>query len=62
MPGVKYWRIQTGSANSKALHGGLTYRAFPDLNGWMVGRAVLCPSRGIHMISAHPFDFAQGKL
>ncbi len=36
MPGVAYWRIQTGSAETKALHGGLTYRAIPDLNGWML--------------------------
>jgi predicted enzyme related to lactoylglutathione lyase len=36
MPGVNYWRIQTGSAEPKALHGGLTYRALPDLNGWML--------------------------
>ena len=36
MPGVDYWRIQTGSAESRALPGGLTYRAIPDLNGWML--------------------------
>ena len=36
MPGVNYWRIQTGSAETKPLHGGLTYRAIPDLNGWML--------------------------
>ena len=36
MPGVSYWRIQTGSTEPKALHGGLTYRAIPDLNGWML--------------------------
>src|SRR5215471_4810369 len=36
MPGVNYWRIQSGSAESKPLHGGLTYRAIPDLNGWML--------------------------
>jgi len=36
MPGVDYWRIQTGSADTNALHGGLTYRAIPDLNGWML--------------------------
>jgi hypothetical protein len=32
MPGVSYWRIQTGSAETKLLHAGLTYRAIPDLN------------------------------
>jgi len=36
MPGVDYWRIQTGSAESKALNGGITYRAIPGLNGWML--------------------------
>jgi predicted enzyme related to lactoylglutathione lyase len=36
MPGVNYWRIQTGSTDPNALHGGLTYRAIPDLNGWML--------------------------
>ena len=36
MPGVNYWRIQTGSPETKPLHGGLTYRAIPDLNGWML--------------------------
>ena len=36
MPGVDYWRIQTGSTETKSLHGGLTYRAIPDLNGWML--------------------------
>jgi predicted enzyme related to lactoylglutathione lyase len=36
MPGVNYWRIQTGAAEGPALHGGLTYRGIPDLNGWML--------------------------
>jgi len=36
MEGVDYWRIQTGSAENKPLQGGLTYRAIPDLNGWML--------------------------
>jgi len=36
MAGVNYWRIHTGSTESKPLHGGLTYRAIPDLNGWML--------------------------
>jgi predicted enzyme related to lactoylglutathione lyase len=36
MPGVNYWRIQTGSAEPNALHGGPTYRAIPDLNGWVL--------------------------
>jgi predicted enzyme related to lactoylglutathione lyase len=36
MPGVNYWRVHTGSDEPKALHGGLTYRAIPDLNGWML--------------------------
>jgi predicted enzyme related to lactoylglutathione lyase len=36
MPGVNYWRVQTSSAETNALHGGLTYRAIPDLNGWLL--------------------------
>lgn len=36
MPGINYWRIQTGAAEGPALHGGLTYRAIPNLNGWML--------------------------
>src|SRR5512136_47785 len=36
MPGLNYFRIQTGAAEGPALHGGLTYRAIPDLNGWML--------------------------
>jgi len=36
MPGINYWRIQTGAADGPALHGGLTLRALPDLNGWML--------------------------
>jgi predicted enzyme related to lactoylglutathione lyase len=36
MPGVNYWRIQTGSTETEPFHGGLTYRAIPDLNGWML--------------------------
>ena len=35
-PGIDYWRIQTGGAESPALHGGLAYRAIPHLNGWML--------------------------
>ena len=36
MPGIGYWRIQTGSAETKPLHGGLTFRAIPDLNGFLL--------------------------
>ena len=35
MPGVEYWRIQVPST-SNALAGGLTYRAIPGLNGWLL--------------------------
>jgi hypothetical protein len=33
MPGVDYFRIQTGATEGPPLHGGLTDRAIPDLNG-----------------------------
>ncbi len=36
MPGVNYWRIQVPSAETRPLQGGLTCRAIPDLNGWML--------------------------
>jgi len=36
MPGINYWRIQTGAAEGPALHGGMTIRAIPNLNGWML--------------------------
>jgi len=36
MEAVDYWRINTGSDEASSLNGGLTYRALPDLNGWMV--------------------------
>jgi len=36
MPGVDYWRIQPGTIEAKNLQGGLTYRAIPDLTGWLL--------------------------
>jgi len=36
MPAVDYWRIQAGTAPNGALNGGLTHRAIPGLNGWML--------------------------
>ena len=45
MPGVDYWRISTGTREGgggsgagevASLNGGLTYRAIPNLNGWML--------------------------
>ena len=36
IPGFDYWRVQTGAADSPALYGGVTYRAIPDLNGWIL--------------------------
>ncbi|MFO0828967.1 MAG: VOC family protein [Phycisphaerales bacterium] len=36
MPGINYWRIHTGAEEGAPLHGGLTYRALPGLNGWML--------------------------
>ena len=36
MEAVDYWRINTGSGETNALGGGLTYRALPNLNGWML--------------------------
>src|SRR5690242_9480881 len=36
MEGIGYWSIQTSAPDGPALHGGLTSRAIPDLNGWML--------------------------
>ena len=36
MPGLNYWRIQIGTTGTKPLHGGLTYSAIPDLNGFLL--------------------------
>ena len=36
MEGIGYWRVQTGATAGAALHGGLTYRSIPNLNGWML--------------------------
>jgi predicted enzyme related to lactoylglutathione lyase len=36
--GVNYWRITTptGEGEGATMNGGLTYRALPDLNGWLL--------------------------
>ncbi|HTZ49383.1 MAG TPA: hypothetical protein VMH20_17465, partial [Verrucomicrobiae bacterium] len=36
MEGIEYWRVNTGSEETNPLNGGLTYKALPDLNGWML--------------------------
>ena len=36
MPAVDYWRINTRSDGGTSLNGGLTCRAIPGLNGWML--------------------------
>ena len=36
MPGISYWRIQLGDKSTSPLNGGLTYRAIPDLCGWLL--------------------------
>ena len=36
MPGIAYWRINTGSVEAEQLNGGLSHRALPDLNGWLL--------------------------
>ena len=36
MPGLNYFRVRTGDGEVPALHGGMTYRAIPNLNGWML--------------------------
>jgi hypothetical protein len=36
MPGVDYWRVETGAPEATRLHGGLMYRAIDGLSGWML--------------------------
>lgn len=36
MPGVDYWRIFPQTNGDNPLHGGVTYRAIPGLNGWLL--------------------------
>lgn len=37
MPALNYWRVNTGTTESKPLHGGITYSgAIPGLNGWLL--------------------------
>jgi len=36
MPGIDYWRITTKAVPNGTIDGGLTYRAIPGLNGWML--------------------------
>lgn len=36
MEGLDYWRVQPTSEHITPMHGGLTYRAIPGLNGWMM--------------------------
>jgi len=34
--GIGYWRVTTNIEERSALNGGLTFRALPDLNGWLL--------------------------
>lgn len=36
MPGVDYWRVETGMPEAKGLNGGLMYRSIPGFNGCML--------------------------
>lgn len=36
MPGIDYWRIFPHANESGPLHGGVTYRTIPGLNGWLL--------------------------
>ena len=36
MEGIAYWKVSTGAPEGPALHGGLTHRAIPGLNGWLL--------------------------
>lgn len=36
MPGMDYWRVETGTPEAKRLNGGLMYRSIPGFNGCML--------------------------
>lgn len=36
MPGISYWRVQPPDSGGMGLHGGMTLRAIPNLNGWLL--------------------------
>ena len=36
LEGIGYWRVTTAGGDSSPLNGGLTYRALPNLNGWLL--------------------------
>lgn len=54
MPGVDYWRVDAGGATpERALHGGLTYRAIPNLNGWLLWVNVASVDETVEVIVRH---------
>ena len=52
MPGLQYWRIQVPSATN-AFSGGLTYRAIPELNGWLLFVNVESMDEALQIIETH---------
>lgn len=52
MEAVDYWRIDTGSAESNTLNGGLTYRAIPGLNGWLLYIQVPALDEAVELITS----------
>lgn len=35
VPGIEYWRVQTGAVGGKGISGGLTYRPIPGPRSWV---------------------------
>lgn len=52
MEAVDYWRINTGSGETNALNGGLTYRVLPNLNGWMLYVQVPALDEAVELIKS----------
>ena len=52
MEGIEYWRINTGSEETNPLNGGLTYKALPDLNGWMLYVQVAALDETVELIKS----------
>ncbi|MFO0963705.1 MAG: VOC family protein [Phycisphaerales bacterium] len=53
MPGVEYWRVQTGAEAGPTQHGGLTYRALDGVNGWLVYVQVASLDETVARIERH---------
>lgn len=50
MLGVDYWRIFPHASRNGPLHGGVSYRAVPGLNGWLLYVNVACLDETVELV------------